>query len=88
METEKKKFSFREYYKNNPEFQKRHKAKLAQLVTCTCSKVVQKGYLSKHLKSKAHEKYSKANENNKSMDFELEKLHNKIDELKLLIKQQ
>jgi len=83
----KPKFSFAEYYKNNPEFQKRHKEKLAQLVTCEiCGKSVQKGYLYKHktlniCKKKACKDQNK-NEDNKN---ELALLYEQIQELKKLI---
>jgi hypothetical protein len=81
---DKKKFNFKEYYASHPEFQKRHKEKLAEEVTCTCGKVVQKGYLSKHMKSKMHEK-NLVRHNTK--DNKYEQLFDELKELKLLLKQ-
>jgi len=52
---DKKKFSFKEYYQNNPEFRKRHLAKLMQkslCVACGCEVTVSNSH--RHLQSTKH----------------------------------
>lgn len=84
----KSKFNFAEYYKNNPEFQKRHKEKLAQPVVCTCGKTIRKSYLTTHMKNKAHEKYlAIQNDLKQKKDDDYDKLREEIKELKVLLTQ-
>jgi hypothetical protein len=82
MESQKK-FNFKQYYDTHPEFKQKHLAKMAEDVTCTCGKVVQKGYLTRHMKGKMHERYLQ--KKNVKKDEKYEKLYDEIKELKILL---
>lgn len=49
-----KKFNFKEYYNNNPEFKKKQLKRMKERVLCTCGKSVLKYALNKHKLSKVH----------------------------------
>src|SRR5690625_1964803 len=49
-------FNFKEYYHNNEDFRKRHCAKMLERIDCECGAKPMRSNMSKHLKSKIHEK--------------------------------
>jgi hypothetical protein len=50
----KKRFNFKEYYANNPEFRERHLQKMKEKVRCDCGLFVGKYQLTKHKRTKGH----------------------------------
>ena len=85
VEDKKKKFCFKEYYNSNPEFKKRHLAKLAEKVLCSCGKTCSKGRYAKHLMTTLHLNAVKSSDEVKPRTIndlvkEIEILKNKVDQ--------
>ena len=79
IKKETKKFNFKEYYDNNPEFKKRHLEKCLTKVLCECGRMTNRCSLSRHRKSKIHMRQMGEVE---KKDDKFTELQNQIIELK------
>ena len=57
MNSEIKRFNFKEYYQNNPEFRARHQQKMNEKIQCPkCNKMISRCNYQRHLKTKRNHK--------------------------------
>lgn len=79
--------TFKQYYHEDPEFRKRHLKKMLEKVPCECGFVTARNNLSKHRKSRNHQRRMEQKEVEKAIDHEeLEALKIKISRLERKIK--
>jgi O-methyltransferase involved in polyketide biosynthesis len=58
----KKKFVFKEYYKDNPEFAERHREKMKTKYDCPCGRTILRYQKLKHERTQVHKRYEEQKE--------------------------
>ncbi len=78
--------TFKQYYDEDPEFRKRHLQRMLEKVPCECGFVTRRNNLSKHRKSRNHEKRMETKKLERNV--ELENLKKAVAKLERQMKRQ